>query len=96
MVASAAKRDAAPVDVPPAFLFEVRAAQDSQAMLRIAGLFAQRNLVPQQISCRKSGGSLLMTIEIALDTASTAQLILQKIRSLVLVEHADLVELGDR
>lgn len=94
MVASAAKQGAVRIAAPPSFLFEIQAAQDSQAILRIVGLFAQRDLVPEQISCRKSGRSLLVNIEVALDAASTAQLILQKIQSLVLVERADLVELS--
>ena len=37
---------------PAPHVFAIRAARDPQVMLRVAGLFAQRNIVPHQLCCR--------------------------------------------
>lgn len=74
------------------YVFAVRAAQDPQVMLRVAGLFAQRSVVPRQLSCRTSGSSLLIDVEVALERPEIARLLLEKIRSIVCVERASLVE----
>ena len=73
-------------------VFAIRAAQDPQVMLRVAGVFAQRNLVPRQLSCRTSGSCLLIDVEVALGTPEMARRLLEKIRSIVLVERVNLVE----
>ena len=91
MVALAAQRmTIAQSDRAPS-LFAVRTSADPQVMLRVAGLFAQRDLVPEQICCRRVGEYLLIDIEIVLENDQTAQILLQKIRSLVHVERASLV-----
>ena len=77
---------------PTLHAFAVRAVQDPQVMLRIAGLFAQRNIVPRQLCCRTSGSWLLIDVEVEGGAPATAQLLLEKIRSIVLVERAHLVE----
>lgn len=74
------------------YVFAVRAAQDPQVMLRVAGLFAQRNIVPRQMCCRQSGTRLLVDVEAELDSPTIADLLLEKLRSMVLIERASLVE----
>lgn len=74
------------------YVFDVRAAQHPQMMLRIAGLFAQRDIVPRHLSCRTADASLLIDVEVALESPETARLLLEKIRSIVCVERASLVE----
>ena len=81
-----------PSAAPTLHAFAVRAEQDPQVMLRIAGLFAQRNIVPHQLCCRTSGPWLLIDVEVACVAPANAQLLLEKIRSIVLVERAHLVE----
>lgn len=81
----------APVAGPELHVFAVRAAPDPQVMLRVANLFAQRNIVPDQICCRRSGRWLLVDIEAALESVAEAALLLEKLRSMVLVERASLV-----
>lgn len=94
MVTLAATRLSGPVVRPTPFLFAIRAVQDPQVLLRIAGLYAQREIVPEQICCRKSGDFLLIDLEVVLDGDRTARILLEKIRSLVQVERASLVGEG--
>lgn len=77
---------------PALHVFAIEATQDPQVMLRIAGLFAQRSIVPQQLSCRRSGTRLTIDVEAELDSPAVAGLLLEKIRSMVLVDRANLVE----
>lgn len=72
--------------------FAISAAQDPQVMLRVTGLFAQRSILPHQLRCRKSGDSLLIDVEVELESSAAATVLLEKLRSIVLVEHAELVE----
>lgn len=72
--------------------FAISAAQDPQVMLRVTGLFAQRSILPHQLNCRKSGDSLLIDVEAELESDAAATVLLEKLRSIVLVEHAELVE----
>lgn len=76
----------------PLYVFAVRAGLDPQVLLRIAGLFAQRDIIPYQLCCRTSAACLLITVEVAIETPAIAQLLLEKLRSIVLVEHASLIE----
>lgn len=91
MVTLAATRSSVPVIRPVPFVYAIRAAEDPQVMLRIAGLFAQREIVPDQICCRKSGNYLLIDLEVVLEDDRTAKILLEKVRSLVRVERACLV-----
>ena len=77
---------------PARYVFAICAEQDPQVMLRIAGLFAQRNIVPHQTCCRRSGHRLLVDLEVELDNAAAATLLVEKFRSMVMVERASLVE----
>lgn len=72
------------------FVFIVQAARDPQAMLRVAGLFALRNLIPRRLCCRAEGTSLHIELAVELEDLNTAMLMLEKIRSLVVVEDASL------
>lgn len=78
----------------PLHVFAIRAIADPQAICRIAGLFAQRNIVPHQICSRRSGAMLLIDIEVELESMSVARILLNKLRSMVLVERASLVGEG--
>lgn len=74
------------------YVFAIRAARDPQVMSRVAAPFAQRNIVPHQLCCRASEQWLLIDIEVELEAPKIAELLLQKIRSIVLVERVNLVE----
>lgn len=74
------------------YVFAVRAAQEPQVMLRVAGLFAQRNIIPRQLCCRTSGSWLLIDVEVRLESGAVAQLLLEKMRSIVCVDRVNLVE----
>ncbi|MDX3910203.1 MAG: hypothetical protein QHC67_10340 [Sphingobium sp.] len=64
-------------------VFAVRAALDPQVMLRVAGLFAQRNIIPDQICARQSGEVLLIDIEVQLENGAVARLLVEKLRAIV-------------
>jgi acetolactate synthase regulatory subunit len=90
MIASAQRNGCVPADGAAPFRFRVRALPDPQAMLRIVGLIAQRGLLPNRVCCRKSDPHLVVEVELELESSATAQLLLEKIRSLVLVDSASL------
>ena len=75
------------------YIFAIRAESDPQIMLRVAGLFAKRNIVPDQICARRSGERLLIDVEVQLESSAVARLLVEKLRAIVLVERATL--LGD-
>lgn len=61
-------------------------------MLWVTGRFAQRNILPNQPRCQKSGDSLVIDVEAVRESSAAATVPLQKRRSIVLIEHAELVE----
>ena len=73
-------------------VYAVRAGLDPQVLLRIAGLFAQRDNIPHQLSCRTTPSCLLIDIEVAIETPAIANIMLEKLRSIVLVERVSLLE----
>lgn len=77
---------------PALYVFAIRAMPDPQVTLRVVGLFAQRNIIPHQACCRKSGECLLIDIEAELESPAVGSLLLEKLRSMVLVDRASLVE----
>lgn len=81
-------------EVAPRQVFAIRAATDPQAICRVAGLFAQRGIVPRQICARQSGAYLLIDVEVELESMTTARILLNKLRAMVLVERASLVGEG--
>lgn len=87
-----ARKDGVPASASQTFKFGIRARLDPQTLLRVAGLFAQRGLIPERIFCRTSGAYFLIDVEVALEDLAAAEILLQKVRSQVLVERADLVE----
>lgn len=74
-------------------IFAIRAVSDPQVMLRVAGLFAQRSIIPDQICARRSGDFLLIDVEVQLESSAIARLLVEKLRAIALVERATL--LGD-
>lgn len=74
-------------------IFAIRAASDPQVMLRVAGLFAQRGIIPDRFCARQSGDVLLIDVEVRLPDEGAARVLLEKLRSIVCVERATL--LGD-
>ena len=68
--------------------FRIVAVPDPQTLPRIAGIFAQRSLIPSMMSAQLRGG--LIHIETALDDldAQTAVIIAAKLRESVLVASA--------
>lgn len=72
--------------------FAVRAHADPQILLRILGLFAQRSVIPEQASCARAGDILLIDIQASLPDEATAELLLHKLRAMVCVDRACLIE----
>ncbi|MBU0826020.1 MAG: hypothetical protein KKA44_00090 [Alphaproteobacteria bacterium] len=68
--------------------FRIVAVPDPQTLPRIAGIFAQRSLIPSMVSAQLRGG--LFNIEVALDDldAQTAAIITAKLRESVLIASA--------
>lgn len=69
------------------YVFAIRAWPDPQVIPRIVGLYAQREIMPEQICCRKSGGFILIDVEVVLDDDRAARILLEKIRSVVHVDR---------
>lgn len=66
--------------------FRIVARCDPQALPRIVGLFAQRSLVPEQMTARLSGGMLHVAVVIADIEPALADLLAAKLGEAVLVE----------
>ena len=75
--------------------FRIVAVPDPQTLPRIAGIFAQRSLIPSMVSAQLRGG--LFNIEVALDDldAQTAAIITAKLRESVLIASA-VCDLADK
>lgn len=72
-------------------LFCVRAALNVESLPRIVGLFAQRGIVPKQLTCRSAGTYLIVDLEIAVSDDAQVEILLQKLRAMVLVDRACIV-----
>lgn len=71
--------------------FVVRGEASSQLPLRLMGLFAQQGLLPLSFELRREGAGLAVTIvQDELDT-HRASIILEKMRGLIDVDHAQLL-----
>lgn len=70
--------------------FTVQTVSDPQALLRVLGLFSQRDFVPQALTARQTDDGLELCIEQQGMEPAMAALVLNKIRSVVLVHSADL------
>jgi hypothetical protein len=78
------------VDIGSRKVFGVKALVDAEALPRILGVFAQRNIVPAEMSCSRAGAYLLINLEIEALPLDTAEALLAKLRQLLLVERAHL------
>lgn len=67
--------------------FEVRAAGDSETIPRLLNFFAQRGLTPQRVRAELVGGRVYALFEQAGLEDREAQIIVEKMRSSVLVEY---------
>jgi putative lipoic acid-binding regulatory protein len=89
-----------PLDVPPVRpndaeirarrVFGIKALSDAATLPRILGIFAQRDVVPREMSCSRAGAYLLINLEIEALTLDTAEALLAKLRQVMLVERAHL------
>ena len=73
--------------VPVKFGYRLRAWPDPQSIARIAGVFAQRGLVPIAFCCTDEGAFLSISIDAELPTEGTAELIRHKLEALVVVDQ---------
>jgi putative lipoic acid-binding regulatory protein len=71
-------------------VFGVKALSDAETLPRILGIFAQRDIVPREMSCSRAGAYLLVNVEIEALALDTAEALLAKLRQLLLVERAHL------
>lgn len=74
------------------YVFDVRAVRDPQALSRVTGLFAQRNIIPDYVQCQRSDDFLLVEVGVKLKTPADADLLLEKLRSMVLIDRANLID----
>lgn len=72
--------------------YGIRAHADPQALMRIVGLFAQRSIIPDQVSCRLAGEYLVIDIQAMVGGDADAHILLYKIREQVCVDRANLVD----
>ncbi|QYE33463.1 hypothetical protein KZX46_01400 (plasmid) [Polymorphobacter sp. PAMC 29334] len=54
-------------------------------------MFAQRGLVPEQFYCRRSGALLIVDIDVEAVDRTLFDILLQKVRALVLIDRARIV-----
>jgi hypothetical protein len=78
------------LDIGSRKVFGVKALVDAEALPRILGVLAQRNIVPTEMSCSRAGAYLLINLEIEALALDTAEALLAKFRQLLLVERAHL------
>lgn len=81
-----------PTGDPQAHVFAIRAEADPQVLMRIVGLFAQRSIVPELVTCRRSGERLEIAVEAVLASDEAAERLLEKLRAIVLIGDAALLE----
>ncbi len=66
--------------------FRIAARCDPQTLPRIVGLFAQRSIIPAQMTARLSGGQLHVAVVFADVDGALAEILAAKLREAVLVE----------
>lgn len=71
-------------------IFGIKALSDAATLPRVLGIFAQRDIVPREMSCSRDGDFLLINIEIEALTLDTAEALLAKLRQVLAVERAHL------
>ena len=81
--------------VPVKFGFRLRAWPDPQSIARIAGVFAQRSLIPTAFRCTDEGSFLSISIEAELPTEGMAERIRRKLEALVVVDQPVSLERKD-
>lgn len=74
------------------YRYVVTAQADPQTVLRVVGLFSQRGLIPLEVRGDRSDTGLSIVIAVELDDPAVAELLLQKLRALVLVDDVHLTE----
>jgi acetolactate synthase small subunit len=72
--------------------FELKLLPDPQSLLRVLGLFAQRQIVLQSVHCERRGDDLHMTMAAADMDAAMANNVAEKLRQLVVVVQAQLID----
>lgn len=68
--------------------FDIRVVADGQALPRVWDHFAPRTLLPSRMVAELVRGKMSILVEVPELDAATAQLIVEKLRSSVLVEQA--------
>jgi hypothetical protein len=77
--------------------FQIRGAASSELLLRTLNLFAQHDLAPETLTAFREGDSYCIDIEIAGGTPARIELVVEKLRALVLVTEAVQIALpGER
>lgn len=74
------------------YILAIKAESDPQVLLRVSGLFAQRSIIPRQISCRRYKNFLIIDIEVDLLDSQVVNTLIEKIRSIILVNRVSLIE----
>jgi hypothetical protein len=69
---------------------DVRGAASAELPLRVLNLLAQNGVVPERFSVERSGDDYELSVEACSVPGARAELILEKIRSMVLVAGADM------
>jgi hypothetical protein len=73
-----------------AFQYKIRATANAQTLSRIINSFAQRDLLPTSVLCETRAGGLDISILMPDLDPATAQIIAEKMRSMVLVEDVQM------
>lgn len=73
--------------VDATYRYRLRTWRDPQAIARVAGLFAQRSLVPLSFDSVDEGDRLFISVEAQLACEATAELVRRKLEALVIVEQ---------
>lgn len=69
--------------------FQLNLLLDPQSPLRVLGLLAQRQIVPQSVHCEKRGDRLHMAIEVVDIDIAMAQSLAEKLRQLIVVVESN-------
>lgn len=69
----------------------VRATDDPQIIARVAGLLAQRSIIPKLLVAKPDGDRILLELQIATGDDHLVTLLLEKIRAMVSIERAMVV-----
>lgn len=78
-------------EVQAACYYEITADAEAQLMLRIMGIFARNDLVPDRWSSVRMGAHQRIDIHMALLSREDGQRLLHRIRNLVGILHAEMI-----